>query len=413
MPHILFISYDGLTDPLGQSQIIPYLKGLTAYGYRFTILSSEKPEKFNTHKNSIAGSLKGVPIKWYPIQYHKNPPVISAVWDVYLMKRAAKKLHRVDPFDMVHTRSGTPALVGLWMKKKFGIKFLNDIRDFYAESRIDSGQWNKSNPIYRKVYHFFKKKEEEQLQLCDGVVCLTNTAKNILKGRLKNKELPFQVIPCSADMELFNPQRISGIQKQVQRKKLGLANDDYIITYLGSIGTWYLINELMDFFNEAIKKIPNVRLLFICPDPVEAIKELIRQHNISSEKIVIIKAARNEVPLLLSLGHFSVFFIKQCYSKQASSPTKHGEMMAMGIPVITNSGVGDLDEIIDKTASGFIVKKVSQEEYNAAISQMTHCHFDPQKIRSSALEYYNLDNAVLKYKDVYDSILLNAKPGKD
>lgn len=409
MSHILFISYDGLTDPLGQSQIIPYLKGLTTYGYRFTILSSEKSEKFKAHKNSIADSLKDLPIKWHPIQYHKNPPVISAMWDVHLMKQAAKKLHKADPFDMVHTRSGTPALVGLWMKKKFRIKFLNDIRDFYAESRIDSGQWNKRNPVYRKVYQFFKKKEEEQLRLCDGAVCLTNTAKNILKSRLKNKELSFQVIPCSVDMELFNPEKISDCQKQEGRKKLGLTNDDYIISYLGSIGTWYLTDELMKFFNEVIKKIPNARLLFICPDPVEVIKEIIYKHNIPPEKIIIIKAERNEVPLLLSLGRFSVFFIKQCYSKQASSPTKHGEMMAMGVPVVTNSGVGDLNEIIDKTASGFIMKKFSQEEYSAAIDQMTLRRFDPKKIRSLAFEYYNLDNAVLKYKDVYDSILSNAK----
>ena len=413
MPHILFVSYDGLTDPLGQSQILPYLKGLTEHGYRFTILSSDKLDKFDAQKNTVISFLKDLPIKWHPIKYHKNPPVISAVWDLYLMKRAAEKLHRADPFDMVHTRSGTPALVGLWMKKKFGIKFLNDIRDFYAESRIDSGQWNKSNPVYREIYQFFKKKEEEQLQLCDGAVCLTNTAKNILQNRLTNKDLPFQVIPCSVDMELFNPEKISDSQKQQQRKKLGLTDDDYIITYLGSIGTWYLTDELMKFFNEALKTIPHAKLLFICPDPVQAIKKVMYQHNIPDEKIIIIKAARNEVPLLLSLGHFSVFFIKQCYSKQASSPTKHGEMMAMGIPVITNSGIGDLDEIIHNTASGFIIKNFSPQAYKEAISQMIHSDFDAQKIRSSALKYYNLDNAVLKYKHVYDSILLNPKLRKD
>ncbi|MEI9956314.1 MAG: hypothetical protein WDM90_08440 [Ferruginibacter sp.] len=50
------------------------------------------------------------------------------------------------------------------------------------------------------------------------------------------------------------------------------------------------------------------------------------------------------MPLLLSLSQFSVFFIKPCYSKQSSSPTKHGEIMAMGIPLITNSGVGDVEK---------------------------------------------------------------------
>ncbi len=32
--HILYISYDGMTDPLGQSQVLPYLKGLAKKGYK-------------------------------------------------------------------------------------------------------------------------------------------------------------------------------------------------------------------------------------------------------------------------------------------------------------------------------------------------------------------------------------------
>ena len=53
MKKILFISYDGMTDPLGQSQVIPYLSGLTKFGYGFTILSCDKPEKFTENKNYV------------------------------------------------------------------------------------------------------------------------------------------------------------------------------------------------------------------------------------------------------------------------------------------------------------------------------------------------------------------------
>src|ERR1700739_1139258 len=101
--NILFISYDGMTDPLGQSQVIPYLKGLSEYGYRFTILSCEKPDRLALQKNEIKKILYARSIKWEPVLYHKNPPVLSTVYDVMMLKRKARQLHRAEKFDMVHT----------------------------------------------------------------------------------------------------------------------------------------------------------------------------------------------------------------------------------------------------------------------------------------------------------------------
>ncbi len=405
MPHILFISYDGMTDPLGQSQVIPYLKGLTAHGYQFTILSAEKPDKLIAGKETIVNLLKGFPIKWEFITYHKRPPVISGWWDVLLMKKKGASLHRADPFDMVHTRSGTPALIGCWMKKKFGIRFLNDVRDFYADSRIDSGQWNQKYFIYRMVYKYFKKKEAEQFRLNDGIVCLTNAAKKILEQKLLNKKIPVQVIPCSVDLNLFNPDTITGDTRKDYKTRLGIREEDFIITYLGSIGTWYLIDELMEFLKVLIRQNPNARMLFISPDAKEAIEAIVKHHEIAEEKVIITKAARKEVPVLLSLSQFSVFFIKPCYSKQASSPTKHGEMMGMGIPVITNSGVGDLEEIISKSKTGFLIRNFTTKEFDEIITQMNVWNPNPVQIRELAFEYYDLNKAIEKYKLVYGQTL--------
>ncbi len=172
MPNILFISYDGMTDPLGQSQVIPYLAGLSKYGYQFTILSCEKKERYSLYKNEVDNLLEPFSIKWSPILYHKKPPVLSTVFDVHQLKKKAKQLHTKEKFDMVHTRPGIPALVGLWMKKRLGVKFLNDIREFYADSRVDGGIWNPKNFIYKKIYHFFKQKENEAAEKSDGIVCL-------------------------------------------------------------------------------------------------------------------------------------------------------------------------------------------------------------------------------------------------
>ena len=133
MKNILFISYDGMTDPLGQSQVIPYLKGLTKYGYHFTILSCDKADKYRASKNYVENLLSGFPVNWVSIPYHKNPPVLSSVFDYFRLKQKAKQLHRQVHFDMVHTRPGVPTLVALWMKKKYGFRFMNDVRGFWAD----------------------------------------------------------------------------------------------------------------------------------------------------------------------------------------------------------------------------------------------------------------------------------------
>ena len=115
--HILFLSYDGMTDPLGQSQVIPYLSGLTKYGYRFTLLSCDKPENYTANKNYVESLLADFPINWISLPYHKNPPILSSVFDLRQIKKIIKKLQLKDPVHMVHTRPGIPTLAAVWMKK--------------------------------------------------------------------------------------------------------------------------------------------------------------------------------------------------------------------------------------------------------------------------------------------------------
>ena len=407
MSNILFISYDGMTDPLGQSQVIPYLAGLSRHGYQFTILSCEKKERYFLHKDEIEKLLKSFAIKWFPIFYHKKPPVLSSVYDVYQLKKKAKQLYAKEKFDMVHTRPGVPALIGLWMKKELGVKFLNDIREFYADSRVDGGIWDIKIFLYKRIYHFFKQKENEAVERSDGIVCLTYTAEKIIKqwGQYK-KNMPLTVIPCSVDMNLFDREKVNMIQKSKFKNELNIQEDDFIISYLGSVGSWYLIDEMIRFFKIISDKIPAAKFLFISSGEHEAITQTAHKHGLIANKIMVKQATRKEIPALLSFSKYSVFFIKPCYSKQSSSPTKHGEIMAMGIPVITNNGVGDVANIVQKYQSGIVLKELNEKEFNSVANIINEgTTFDEHNIRTGALEYYSLTNAIEKYKNIYKKII--------
>ena len=396
-----------MTDPLGQSQVIPYLQGLTRFGYAFTILSCEKSNAFEENKESVSASLKDFPIEWIPLYYHKNPPVFSSIYDVMQLRNKAAQLHRKQCFDLVHTRPGVPALIGIWLKKKYGIKFLNDIREFYADSRVDGEMWNKNQFFYRGIYNFFKKKESEALLINDGIVCLTRAAEKVIKAMPEYKSnIPFEVISCSVDMDLFDPEKIDSVIKQRLRNQLGIAENDLVISYLGSVGGWYLTDEMMQCFKVISNEIPNVKFLFISPHQHSFIRAKAIEYRLNENQIAIVNAMRNEVPAYLSLSSFSLFFIKPCYSKLSSSPTKHGEIMAMGISVISNSGVGDVKDIIQMTDSGFTIDNFSESSYVSIVKYIKQAdRIEIQKLRKSAVEYYGLVQAIQKYRKIYNEIL--------
>ena len=143
----LYISYDGMTDPLGQSQVIPYLEGLAREGFVITLLSFEKKSPFQKHHVEIAEQLENAGIRWEVIKYSKKPPVFSTVFDLLRMKRKAYTLHKKENFRIIHCRSYISAFVGLWMKRKFGTRFIFDMRGFWSDERVEGGIWNLRNPV--------------------------------------------------------------------------------------------------------------------------------------------------------------------------------------------------------------------------------------------------------------------------
>ena len=353
---ILYITYDGISDPLGQSQILPYLLGLSQKGFEITIISCEKPSNYNRLKNQIQNELKNK-ITWIPLLYFNTTPVISQFGNLHRIRKAAYQLIEKEEFQIVHCRSYMASIIGLALKKKYNIKFIFDMRGFWADERIDGKIWNKLNPLYRLIYNFFKMKEKAFLNNADAVISLTEKAKKELLGwkNLKLREDKIFIIPCCVDVDFFSI-------KAEQTK-----TDPFTLSYVGSLGTWYLLDKMLLFFKTLLKQKPEARFLFITRDNPLGILKAATALNLPINKIIIQAAERNEVPSLLSKSHLSIFFIKPAYSKIASSPTKLGEILSLGIPVITNSGIGDVDLIIKSSGTGLIVNKMEENEFESII----------------------------------------------
>jgi glycosyltransferase involved in cell wall biosynthesis len=402
---VAYISYDGMTDALGQSQVIPYLIGLTQYGYTFTIISCEKKENYEANKSRIAQLLSAHNIAWHPLSYTKSPPVISTLYDVYRIKKRLFRLHSNTPFDIVHCRSYIAALAGLQMKQRLQVKFIFDMRGLWADERVDGKLWNLKNPVYHAVYRFFKKKEQDFLEQADYTISLTTNARNEIltwKHVHINPE-KISVIPCCADLCLFSKTNIQQDKLNAFKSELKITANDFVVLYLGSIGTWYMLDEMMEFFSVLKTRISNARFLFVTRDEHERILKTAEKFGVS-DAVLIRPGAREEIPYLITLCNYSIFFILPSYSKKASSPTKQAEIMAMGKPVVCNTNVGDTDKIITDYKSGILVKEFTKNAYLKAIDEMKR-PFSENEIISGALDYFSLESGIKKYAAVYEKVL--------
>ncbi|MCE2713063.1 MAG: glycosyltransferase [Cryomorphaceae bacterium] len=403
--NILYLSYDGMTDSLGQSQVLPYLRELSKKGYSFHLVSFEKPDRYKEHKAQIEKICEESGIIWHPLTYTKKPPVLSTVFDISRMRRIALKLHRQYGFSIVHCRSYLAALVGLRMKHTKGVPFVFDMRGFWADERVDGKIWDLKNRIFRTIYRYFKKKELEFFRESAHIISLTQNGKqeiteNICPSVSSEK---ITVIPCCADLRLFDPNKINPGDQETLRKKLGISNGDRMLGYVGSVGTWYMVNEMLELFKWLKKRENSWKFLFVTGDQPEHIHSTAKKLGIERSDVLVHSCAHAEVPMYISLVELSVFFILPAYSKKASSPTKQGELMAMGIPLICNSGVGDTAQVVNTYKSGLALE--DPLEYPDTLVELIKSSFDKSETMRGAKEFYGLDSGVERYANVYHLLI--------
>ena len=401
---VLYISYDGLTDPLGQSQVLPYLMNLAKQNYEIHILSTEKKENFLKNKSIIKELCDNSNIKWDWITYTKRPPILSTLKDVRALTKKAVALHKELNFDIVHCRSYISALVGLKMKRRYSVKFLFDMRGFWADERVDGNIWNLKILPFKKVYNYFKKKEEDFLLNADQVVSLTYNGKGEMRSwkYLQGKVDNISVIPCCADLNHFDYNTNKRDEKI--KSDLSIPIENQVICYLGSIGTWYMMNEMLDYFKVHLKKFPQTTFLWITKDDSSSIIDAAKIRGIENS-ITIQPSERKGLPKLLSVCDASIFFIKPMFSKKASSPTKMAELLGMGIPLICNSDVGDTDEIVKKENVGIVINEFQENSYSKAVEEFEKVlNIPKQHLREIAQKHFSLEMGVKSYSKIYEAL---------
>jgi len=381
---VLYISYNGMLDPLGQSQVIPYLKELSRVGVQFTLLSFERPDAYTREGidrcEELQRELSASGIDWHWLRYHKTPSLPATSYDVLAGIRYGSRLVRRKQIEMVHARSHIPAAIALRLKRRFGVKMIFDVRGLMAEEYADAGHWRKDSIPYRIT----KAVEGRALAAADGVVTLTERIWPVINqwDSLRNHSVAHEVVPCCADLELF---RFSHEDRSRRRAELAL-QDRFVVVYSGSIDGWYLTESMADFFVTMRKQRHNAHFLWLTPARHGRVHELMRARGIGESDYTVLASAPRDVPSYLSAGDAGLAFIKPCFSKLASSPTKYAEYLGCGLPLIINQGVGDSDVLITREKVGALVRDFDEREYANSVAAIEGFAGDPGQTRRRTRE---------------------------
>jgi glycosyltransferase involved in cell wall biosynthesis len=405
MANVLYLTQDGITDHIGQAQIAPYILGLARLGHKIHVVSAEKGGRdMLTAKYRRLFDAAGV--KWSTVPYANKPPLVSSFVVLWRMYKLAQAVMRSEGQDVIHCRAYLPLELAVRLKHQFGAKLLVDFRDFWADVGIEKKP-------FKFVFRYLKRREPDYICAADHIVTLTDRAADILMDwypkAVGGDRSRYQVIPCCADFSHFDPARIPASVVEENRRKLNLSPDDVVLLYLGSLGHDYLLPEMMRLFQALLALRPNAKFLFLSNNGAEDVERERANAGISVEAIRFTSVDRAHVPEYVALADMAVVFIRPTLSKAGCSPTKLAELFAVNVPVIANTGVGDLDTIIELERNGsVIVKDFEQETFRSALKQVLDLPAHSRRQIRARSEDMSLEEGVRRYAAIY--ALLEQKP---
>ena len=397
---ILYITYDGLLEPLGYSQVVRYMERLSLE-YRIVIISFEKSSDWQKgqSRDAMYKKMYNSGITWIPLRYHKRPSAIATLFDImvgfsvslYVVLRYRSKV--------VHARSYVPSVIALCIKKILGRKFIFDMRGFWADERVEGGLWPEAGILYRLAKWF----ERQFLQNADTVVSHTHSAVSEMQTWpfLKARPPLFEVIPTCTDLKHFQPVHEANSEQRPFHRPFTLG-------YVGSVGVWYLFDEVLECFKQ-LKTIRSDALLYIVnrgnhPFILDRMKIV----GISLEDVKIVSLDATEVVHAIQRMDAGVFFIKPVYSKIASAPTKMGEFLACGVPCLSNAGIGDTEKIMEQENVGIIVRSMDRESIQDGLQRLLILASDEmvrKRCVEAARKHFSLDFGVTTYASIYEKLI--------
>lgn len=395
MTPTLYLTRNGLLEPLGQSQVLAYLRGLSR-DYRITLITYEKDEDRAdaVRMAAMRAECERLGIRWLPQRFRPRPKVIAPALSMLRMVWLLRREVRGQGARLIHARSYIPAAVAMIVSRMTGVPFIIDMRALWPEELITAGRLRRGSVLHRTIVAA----ERACLRRAGAVVSLTHAAVDHL-NRVYPADMAGQkvaVIPTCADLDRFVP----GAQRPPRR----------VIGCLGTVlSGWFRLDWLASFLAVAAERdLAAVFELTTRDDPAR-VRAAIDPYGRLGERLRIAPSAPEDVQRVLQGQTASVmFYAGGQVSELGRSPTRMAEILGCGLPVVANDGVGDVARIIRNYRVGVLAQGPELQAMATAWSDLLVLMKDPDlasRCRKAAVEVFSLESGTMAFARLYEQVL--------
>jgi hypothetical protein len=366
---LTYVTIDSLSEGVGSSQITPLIFYLSKSGLKINLISFEKVKP----APSLISYFKSIGVEWAFQDFGLNG-LVGGLSRLNRLRQAIPKT------SLIHARSDIPAVSAITSHQA---PVLWDVRSLWADQKIMI-QKNRLNTYGYQVYRGL-----ESIASSKSLAMSTLTSAVVPVLEERNKKLPFlrTVVPTTVNLDLFQMNSEMPIKTQA--------------LFSGSFNDYYDLDLSLLFMNEFQKLIP--------VDTHWARPSESSRSQIGVGESRIFPATQIEMADLIPNYNFGVSVCKLNAgpSLTAAMPTKIGEFLACGRPVVVNKGLGDMDQFLKEFDAGVILDG-SKNNLVESANKLVSLVMDPEtplRCRALAEKYFSMERGSIKYLDLYSQML--------
>ena len=388
-PSVLYIASASVLDPLIVSQVVRYLEQMQHSLESCHLITFERDD--STDYSGTAEELLASGIVWHPIKAWNRLRSVGFWFDRSRALKRARSIVTREAVDIVHCRSFLAGTLGRKLRNK-NVRFLYDMRGLWSLEKRDKGTIR--NPWMFKFAH---RMEQKLFREADHIVSLTQAGKRYLRD--VGVSAPIDVIPTCVDLERY--------RTQLQNSEKSPSGASLNVVSAGTLGAGYLASEMFEFGAMLMTNWQDASFRVLTGSDRAQVVKAAESAGLPESCLSIAKVVPSAVPDELINADVGLCFVKPTEAKVASCPTKLGEYLACGLPVVATDGVGDVTEILEKNRVGLVLRHDAPETWPVVVQQLDRLLSDPdlkKRCRRVAEQSFGLDEGAENYLRIYSEV---------
>jgi len=385
---------------------------LVKRGYEVTIFASgfdhvtHSYVKTKPGEGLRVGNYDGVRFVWletFPYQRNDWRRVLNMLSYGFNLWRHHRKF---EPPDIIIGSSMHPIapLVGWWLARKYGARFLFEVRDLWPQTAVDMGAMKETSLMAKLLYTW----EKFMYQKAEKIIVLLPNAREYIAGKGINPE-KIVWIPNGVDLRRFDGKKLD--PSSACAKAFAEHRGKFKVVYAGAHGPANGLDTVVEAAALMLQVDPEIHF-FLIGDGPEKERLMKRAQEKNAFNIIFLDPVpKNEVGAVLGESDLLLFCLRTLdVYKYGISLNKLYDYLASSKPVVMAGQA--VNQVVEEAGAGLVVDPENPEALVRAILQIKQMPPEERKRlgdngRKYVEKYHSIEVLGEKLSQVITEVLQN------